>query len=246
MNATHLGDRLRRRFGEIPDVPAALGDVALARALAGRASCRRFTDRPVAPELLRALAALALGAPSKSDLQQADLVLVTDPLLRAALAATVAEQDWVRAAPALVVVCGNNRRQRQVHDLRGHAFANDHLDAFFNAAVDGAIVLAAYVLAAEAAGLGACPVSGLRDQPERVSALLGLPAHVFPVAGIGLGWPAAPAAISPRLPLALTVHENRWSEPDVAAAIAAYDARRRQHHPYRQERDTARFGHDPA
>jgi nitroreductase len=243
MSGTEVEDKLRRRFGTAPAVPSGLAEAPLARALAGRASCRSFEERPVARELLQGLAALALCAPTKSDLQQADLVLATDPGLRAALAATVPQQPWVAAAPALVVVCGNNRRQRQLHAWRGHQFANDHLDAFFNAAVDGAIVLAAFVLAAEGAGLGACPISGLRDRAQEVAGLLGLPDHVFPIAGVGLGWPAAEREVSLRLPLALTVHENRWSETGIEAQLAAYDARRRELQPYAGQRGEARFGH---
>jgi nitroreductase len=242
MSGTELEDKLRHRFGTTPTVASALAVAPLSQALAGRGSCRAFEDRPVARELLRSLAALALCAPSKSDLQQADLVLATDPGLRAALAATVPNQPWVAVAPALVVVCGNNRRQRQLHAWRGHPFANDHLDAFFNAAVDGAIVLSAFVLAAEAAGLGACPISGLRDRPEVVAELLGLPDHVFPIAGIGLGYPAGEPQVSLRLPLAATVHENRWSETDIETHLAAYDARRRELQPYARQRGEVRFG----
>jgi nitroreductase len=62
-------------------------------------------------------------------------------------------------APVLLVFCNNNRRQRRIHDLRGHPFANDHLDWFVNASVDAAIVLAAFVLAAQSVGLAACPIS---------------------------------------------------------------------------------------
>jgi nitroreductase len=243
VSGVELEDKLRYRFGATPTVPPAVVDAPLSHALAGRGSCRSFRDRPVDRELLQSLAALALCAPSKSDLQQADLVLATDPGLRAALAATVPNQPWVAAAPALVVVCGNNRRQRQLHALRGHAFANDHLDAFFNAAIDGAIVLAAFVLAAEAVGLGTCPISGFRDRPQEVAELLGLPEHDFPVAGIGLGYPAAEPQVSLRLPLTLTVHENRWSETDIGARYVAYDARRRELQPYARQRAEARFGH---
>lgn len=233
---------LAHRFGEAPALAPEVAETPLARALAGRASCRAFAPRPVEPALLRGLAALALCAPSKSDLQQADVVIATDPSLRAALAATVPGQTWVAEAPALLVVCGNNRRQRQIHAMRGHAFANDHLDAFFNAAVDGAIVLATLVLAAEAAGLGACPISGLRDRPEEVSSLLGLPDHVFPVAGLALGYPGGTGTISPRLPLAVTVHENRWSEADSEEEMRAYDARRRELQPYARQRGEGGFG----
>jgi nitroreductase len=243
MSRSDVEAKLRHRFGAAPAVPPAVADAPLAQALAGRGSCRAFQDRPVDHDLLRSLAALALCTPSKSDLQQADLVLVTDPDMRAGLAATVPTQPWVAAAPALVMVCGNNRRQRQLHRWRGHPFANDHLDEFFNAAVEGAIVLASLVLVAEAAGLGACPISGLRDRPHEVSRLLGLPDHVFPVAGIGLGYPSAEPPISLRLPLAVTVHENHWSEAGIETRVADYDARRRALQPYATQRGAARSGH---
>lgn len=61
--------------------------------------------------------------------------------------------------PALLFFCGNNRRQRRIHELRNRPFANDHLDAFFNATVDAAIALSAFVLAAEAEGLGHVPLA---------------------------------------------------------------------------------------
>jgi nitroreductase/FMN reductase [NAD(P)H] len=69
--------------------------------------------------------------------------------------------------PNLLLFCGNNRRQRRIHTLRDRHFANDHLDAFFNAAVDAAIALSAFVIAAEAEGLGVCPVSAVRITPTR-------------------------------------------------------------------------------
>jgi nitroreductase/FMN reductase [NAD(P)H] len=245
VDAARIDELLRERFGDAPPVAAELRNAPLALALAERSSSRRYTDRPVPIELVRSVVATAMCAPSKSDLQQADVVIATDPSLRAALAGTVPGQDWIPAAPVILVVCGNNRRQRQLHTWRGHPFANDHLDAFFNAAVDGGIVLATLLYTAEAAGLGACPISGLRDRPEEVSDLLGLPEHVFPVAGLGLGWPAFKPPRSPRLPLAVTVHENRWSEENVAAHIAAYDTRRGELQPYRRQREVERFGEAP-
>jgi nitroreductase/FMN reductase [NAD(P)H] len=98
---------------------------------------------------LRRLCALALCAPTKSDLQQRDIVIINAPSLRAEIGALLATgplgQKWIESVPNLLIFCGNNRRQRQVHALRGRHFANAHLDAFFNAAVDAAIALSAFV-----------------------------------------------------------------------------------------------------
>jgi len=187
------------------------------------------------------LAAGALAAPTKSDLQQRDIVLVTDVTLRAALNALLADQSWTAKAPALLVFCGNNRRQRRLHELRGRPFANDHLDAFFNAAVDAGIALASYVTAAETMGLGCCPISALRNDAEEVSRLLGLPDHVFPLAGLAVGWPVREAVVTPRLPLAVTLHEDRYGEEGLDTAIADYDRQR----PYDAQRYVEDFGEDP-
>jgi len=169
-------------------------------------------------------------------LQQRDIVIVEDAAVRGEINALVSGQSWVRDAPSLLIFCGNNRRQRQIHDKHDIPFANDHLDAFFNAAVDAGIALSAFVTAAEAVGLGCCPISAVRNQAQAISDLLGLPDHVFPVAGLAVGIPKAPAEIAMRLPLPVTVHTDRFSEDGIADAIDAYDEARETAQPYAAQR----------
>ena len=145
---------------------------------------------------------------------------------------------WVREAPAFLVFCANGRRIRALSDLRGKAFANDHLDAFMNATVDAAIVMTTFLRAATAAGLGCCPISVIRNHAETVSTLLALPDLVYPIAGLCVGYPAESGAIKPRLPLALTVHKERYDDSGFEEEIDAYDRRR----PYDSQRDPERFG----
>ena len=232
---------LAERFGEDFAIPDSAGLDTLAR-MADHRSMRAYAPRAVPDETIRLLCAVALSAPTKSDLQQADIVVVTDPAIRATLDEWCGENPWVKAAPAFLVFCANNRRQLRVHELRGHTFANDHLDAFFNAGIDAGIALSAFVTAAEAAGLGTCPISAIRNRAADVSKLLGLPDRVFPVAGLCVGWPAHPGGISPRLPTRLRVHANRYDEGDLDAEIAAYDERRNRTRPFAKQRDPARFG----
>jgi nitroreductase len=153
---------IEHRFGATPSTPrASEAPTAWPQVwadLASRGSCRAFTAQQVAPELIELLCALALSSPSKSDLQQRDIVIIEDAHIRGTIDRLLATgplaQAWIPGAPALLIFCGNNRRQRQLHAWRGKPFANDHLDTFFNAAVDAGIALSAFVIAAEAAGLG--------------------------------------------------------------------------------------------
>jgi nitroreductase len=244
---------LAARFGDLPEADLTAEERAALNAaagpltkMAGRASHRAFDDRPISLDLLRTLCAVALSAPSKSDMQQRDIVIVSDADLRGRLLAIVEDQAWTHSVAHLLVFCGNNRRQRQIHDQRGHAFANDHLDALFNPAVDAGIALQAFITAAEAIGLGCCPISGLRNDAQAVSDALGLPDHVFPVAGLAVGWPTRDGYISPRLNLDTAVHVDRFRDADPERDIAAYDARRHAIKPMRTQRDPARFGDLPA
>jgi nitroreductase len=240
-------DALNRRFGAddanlvvAPDAPP------LHRQLATRGVVRYFKPEPVPYYVLHRLCALALCAPTKSDLQQRDIVIIDDAKLKDRILAPLTEgpigQAWLKNVPALLIFCGNNRRQRLWHQWRGKPFANDHLDAFFNASVDAGIALTAFVLAAEAQGLGACPISVIRNRAAVVSELLGLPQHVFPVAGLGVGWPAVAPKQSMRLPLEVTIHRNGYQEGDVRSAIDGYDRRREAAQPYREQRSADVFG----
>src|SRR6266496_1518339 len=139
-----LQELLDLRFGDIGAVPETLAGNEAIRRLAGRGVVRRFKPEPLPVAVLDTLAAVALSSPSKSDLQQRDILIVEDAAIRARINALLKDQDWIPDCPHLLVLLGNNRRQRQVHAWRGHTFANDHLDAFFNATVDAAIALEAF------------------------------------------------------------------------------------------------------
>ena len=219
---------------------------AVHRQLAERGSIRKFQPDAVPDQTLRRLCARALCSPTKSDLQQRDIIIVDDPSLRARICALLATgplgQQWTAALPNLLIFCGNNRRQRLVHILRDKPFANDHLDAFFNATADAAIALSAFVIAAEAEGLGTCPISAVRNQAAAVSRLLDLPDHVFPIAGLAVGYPAEAPQPSLRLPLSVTVHHNVYSEEGLDSAIDAYDTRRTAAQPHAYQRYVREFG----
>jgi nitroreductase/FMN reductase [NAD(P)H] len=237
---------LKRRFGASLPVPDGLGHAAALAAMNERSVCRSYREQPVAAELVALLCATALSAPSKSDLQQADLIRVCAPEKRAAIHALLPGSPWIAGAPEFLVVCGDHRRVRHLFAARGREFPNDHLDSFFNAALDAGIVLATFVQAAHLAGLGTCPISEVRNHAAAIAALLELPQWVFPVAGLCVGHPHALEPLSPRLGLGATVHVDGYDAGRMDAELAEYDARRVRERPYRRQRDPARFGAAPA
>ena len=76
---------LRARFGSAPALSQAPQSVDALADMANRRVVRRYLDKPVDSALLETLCAVALSAPSKSDLQQADIVIVSDKTQRETL-----------------------------------------------------------------------------------------------------------------------------------------------------------------
>ncbi|MEZ5657142.1 MAG: nitroreductase family protein [Burkholderiaceae bacterium] len=216
------------RFGESVDIPAELQGTPALRELARMAaqtSHRAWAAREVPHSVIRLLTACALAAPSKSYLQQADIVDVRDPARREAICALLPTLPWMREAPALLVFCANGRRFKRLFDRRGRPFTNDHLDGFFNPTVDASLVLMNFIQAASIAGLVSCPISMIRNAPARIAQTLELPARVVPVAGLCVGYPREARRINPRLPLAATLHIDRIGESDDDASCDEFDQR---------------------
>ncbi len=220
-----MSELLQTRYGSadfaLPDpIPDAFG------ALLGRRVTRRYRPDALPDALLQAVLAGAQSAPSKSDLQQYSILVTRDPAKIAAVAGWIGTMAWITEAPVLLLFCGDMRRGQKVTALRGREHANNNLDTFLNTAVDAALAMGAAMAAADALGLGTCPISYVRSHIEKVAPLFGLPRGVYPVAGLTLGFPAALGASSPRLPQGVVVHHERYADAGLEAALPAYDALR--------------------
>ena len=242
---TTLADLIHDRFGLPTTAGAAMpAEGPLAQMLSHRIH-RRYKPDPVSDETLEIVLAAALSAPSKSDLQQVAVIVMRDTSKQATIASWIPDMPWIGQCPVFFLFCGDHRRIRRLAELRGKPFPNDTLDMFMNAAVDTALVMQNCITAGEALGLGSCPISVVRNHVEKLSDLLALPAGVFPVAGLCLGYPAQAGWISMRLPPALTVHTDRYDDSRLQPLVDDYDRRREARHatPRENQRFTDRWGH---
>lgn len=241
-----ISQLIEGRFGLPADVGGSYEANATLRTLLSHRVCRDYGPDMVPDAMLEVALAAAFSAPSKSDLQQASVVIVRDAAKRAVLHGLVPSMPWVAGAPLLMVFCGDNRRARRIAQLRGKPHPNDTLDMFMNASVDCGLVLQNFIVAAESMGLGSCPLSLIRNHVERLSALLELPLNVFPVAGLAVGYPARAGKRSMRLPPSVTVHTDRYDDSRFAEELEAYDRRREAAEPTPPEKQRMRGQHGTA
>jgi nitroreductase/FMN reductase [NAD(P)H] len=207
---------------EVPDAIAPLLD---------RRVTRRYTDQDIPDSLLDALLAAAQSAPAKSDLQQYSVVVMRDKPRIKQIADWIGTMDWIATAPVFLVWCGDMRRGQRLCALHDMPHANNNMDTFLNTAVDCSLAMAQFMAAADAVGLGTCPISYVRSHIERVSPLLGLPSGVYPVAGLSVGWPVFRRPVSMRLPPSVVVHRERYDDSGLETEVAAYDQRRHARDP---------------
>lgn len=180
---------------------------ALFAVMRTRRSIRRYTDQPVGGEAVVRLLEAAIWAPSAHNRQPWRFVAIQTEAVKLALAEAMGarlradrladgdppeavEADAARsrarmaASPVVVAVC------LSMADMGSYPDTRRKKAEYLMAAQSVAMAVQNFLLAAHAAGLGACWMCAPLFCPEAVSAALGLPADWEPQALITLGYPA--------------------------------------------------------
>jgi FMN reductase (NADPH) len=187
------------------------------------ASVRDYKPDSVPAELVEAIVAAGQRSSTSSNLQTYSVVAVTEAVKRVRLAELCGNQKQVVQAPVFLAWCADLSRLERICQLRGYQQVTAYVENWLVAAVDAAIAMQTAALAAESLGLGMCYIGAIRNQPEKVIELLGLPRLVFPISGMTLGWPAVEPFIRPRLPLGAVLHWEAYDSSGESEALEAYD-----------------------
>jgi nitroreductase len=203
-------------FANQLDRPTAISGEA-SKAAESRRSIRHYTSTPVAEEDLRELLRLAGRAPSAFNVQPWRFVVVQDTELKTKLAAAAYGQQQIVRAPATIVMYSDMESALERMPESAHPdLTQDQRDAgvasfratFANQSVEereawgvgqSNIALGYLLLLAESMGYATSPMLGF--EPEKVKALLGLPAHVRIPALVAIGYPAEEGFRPHRLPV---------------------------------------------
>lgn len=167
-------------------------------AIHGRRSIRKYTDKPVPPQLIEKLLRAAMAAPSAGNQQPWRFVVIDDRTILDAIPRFHPYAEMLKAAPLAIVVCG------QVEGLK-------HEEYWVQ---DCAAATQNLLVAAHALGLGAVWLGVYPDAPrvEKMAKLLGLPKGAVCHNVVALGHPAESKPPADRFDPA-HVHHNRWGDP---------------------------------
>lgn len=144
-----------------------------------RHSIRTFQDKGIEKEKLEKIIAAFSLAPSAGNLQAYKVYTVSKKDIREQLAEAALGQDFIAAAPIVLVFCADQQQSASKYGERGAEFY----------ALQDATIAAAYAqLAAAAEGLGSVWVGAF--DPFEVSRILDLESYSVPVAILPIGYPA--------------------------------------------------------
>lgn len=171
-----------------------------------RRSIRQYEPDPIPEAQLRELIRLAARAPSAYNIQPWRFVVVQEPELKNQLAAAAYGQQQIVRAPATIVMYSDmesaldrmpeamhpdmpqEKRDAGVESFRAN-FSSQTVEERENwGNAQSNIALGYLLLLAETMGLATSPMLGF--EPDKVKALLGLPAHVRIPALISIGYAA--------------------------------------------------------
>jgi nitroreductase len=191
-------------------------------------SVRGYRPDPVPPCTLEALVAAAQSAATSSNLQTWSVVEVSAPQTRAALARIAGNQKHIEECPLFLVFLADVSRNGRLAAEEGTQLEGlPYFETFLVAAVDAALAAQNAVVAAESLGLSTVYIGALRNRPEEVAALLGLPQGAMAVFGLCVGYPkpGAEGAVKPRLSPRVVLHRERYATEGEIALRADYDSR---------------------
>jgi len=164
-------------------------------AILSRRSIRRYTGEPVPEELIKELLEAAMSAPSASNEQPWQFVIIDDRRILDEIPKFHPYAHMLKEASLAIAVCGDlNEEMISGYWIQDCSAATQNI-----------------LIAAHAKGLGAVWL-GVYPREERaktVQKLLGLPEHVIPLCFISIGYPAEKKPPSNRYNES-RVHHNHW------------------------------------
>ena len=184
------------------------------RQLHDRKSVRVYEDRPVEPEVKRAILEAAIQAPSAGNMALYTILDITDPEMKQKLSVSCDNQPFIATAPVVLIFCADYRRWYDVFCAHVEEVRKPSMGDLFLAEADTLIAAQNAVVAAHSLGLGSCYIGDITENFEYHRELLSLPQYVVPAAMLCIGCPTAQQltrAKPPRHDVSHLVHENGYS-----------------------------------
>lgn len=191
-------------------------------------SVRGYRPDPLPEGTLTMLMAAAQSAATSSNLQSWSVIAVTDPAKKAAFAEIASGQKHIEQCPLFLIWLADlSRHHRLAAEENVTLEVLPLTESFLVAALDAGLAAQNATVAAESIGLSTVYIGALRNDPEKVSELLGLPPSCMAVFGLCVGYAAEKSGgdVKPRLPQEAVLFNETYQVADEQKMRQTYDDR---------------------
>jgi len=206
---------------------------ATIKQLSSRKSIRQFTGENVKDEDLQTILKTAQRCPTSINGQQISLVYTQDKEIIKKISEVCGGQLQVATADVFITIIVDFSRTTFAVEQAGEKHEIDKsAEGVLVGAVDAGIMLNAIQISAESLGYGTTAIGAVRNEPDTMIELLGLPAKTFPIVGTTIGIPtkeASEAPLKPRVPLSSFAFENKYNDKKVKDGVLEYEKQMKEY-----------------
>ena len=191
-------------------------------AIMGRASLRKYEDRPIEADHREWILKSAWRAPTAGNMMLYSVIEVTDQGIKDTLAETCDHQPFIAKAPMVLIFLADVTRWYDYYDAcgvakwqaaQGKEYEGPDEADFLLAVNDALIAAQNTVVAAESMGIGSCYIGDIMERYETHRELFNLPEQAFPACMLCYGYYPGGKKRSPmwRLDEKYILHENQYN-----------------------------------
>lgn len=190
-----------------------------------RRSVRRYEREDIPAESLDFIYEAIRNTPTSYNGQQFSVIDVDDQSVKEKIY-ELTGQKQVKTCRHFFLFCADYNKITEIAEAKSIELPGFPLtaDGVIVGVVDATLAMMNALTAAEACGLGTCPIGYARTAaPDAIARLMKLPPKVFVVCGLAIGVPREMPDIKPKQPKELMIFKNRYREDSMLPDLMAYD-----------------------
>lgn len=190
-----------------------------------RRSIRRYEREDIPSESMDFIYEAIRNTPTSYNGQQFSVIDVDDQEVKEKIY-ELTGQKQVKACRHFLLFCADYNKITKIAEAKGIDMPDFQLtaDGVIVGVVDATLAMMNALTAAEACGLGTCPIGYARTAaPDAIARLMKLPQKVFVVCGLAIGVPREMPDIKPKQQKDLVIFKNKYRQDDLVHDLLDYD-----------------------
>ncbi len=193
--------------------------------LLDRRSIRRYEREDIPQETIDFIYEAIRNTPTSYNGQQFSVIDVDDQAIKEQLY-ELTGQKQIKTCRRFLLFCADYNKIYTLAAAKSSEMPDFPMtaDGVIVGVVDATLAMMSALTAAEASGLGTCPIGYARTAaPEAIARILKLPQHVFVVCGLAIGIPREMPDMKPKQATDLVIFHNAYRQDDMTGELLDYD-----------------------